>query len=43
MSTQRALTRSGVAARIATRLLALWHNQTTQRPGPARSLIAYDH
>ena len=43
----KARTRSGVAARIATRLLALtaaiWHNQTTHRPGPARSLVAYDH
>ena len=42
-----ARTRTGVVARIATRLLALtaaiWHNQTTRRPGPARSLIAYDH
>ena len=40
-------TRSGVAARILQRLLALtaaiWHNQTTQQPRPARSLIAYDH
>ena len=40
-------TRSGVAARVLQRLLALtaaiWHNQTTHRPGPARSLIAYDH
>ena len=40
-------TRPGVAARILQRLLALtaaiWHNQTTQQPGPARSLIAYDH
>ena len=40
-------TRQGVAARILQRLLALtaaiWHNQTTQQPGPARSLIAYDH
>ena len=40
-------TRAGVAARILQRLLALtaaiWHNQTTQQPGPARSLIAYDH
>ena len=39
--------RPGVAARILQRLLALtaaiWHNQTTQQPGPARSLIAYDH
>ena len=43
----RGRTRTGVAARIATRLLALtaaiWHNQTTHRPGPARSLTAYDH
>ncbi|MDE0133961.1 MAG: IS982 family transposase [Acidimicrobiaceae bacterium] len=43
----RARTRTGVAARIAIRLLALtaaiWHNQTTHRPGPARSLVAYDH
>ena len=42
-----ARTRPGVAARIATRLLALtaaiWHNQTTHRPGPARSLTPYDH
>lgn len=40
-------TRPGVAARVLQRLLALtaaiWHNQTTQQPGPARSLIAYDH
>jgi hypothetical protein len=37
----------GVAARICQRLLALtaaiWHNETTNQPGPARSLIAYDH
>ena len=43
----RGRTRAGVAARILQRLLALtaaiWHNQTTQQPGPARSLIAYDH
>ena len=43
----RGRTRPGVAARILQRLLALtaaiWHNQTTQQPGPARSLIAYDH
>ena len=43
----RGRTRPGVAARILPRLLALtaaiWHNQTTQQPGPARSLIAYDH
>ena len=40
-------TRSGVAARILQRLLALtaaiWHNETTNRAGPARSLTAYDH
>ena len=43
----RGRTRTGVAARILQRLLALtaaiWHNQTTQQPGPARSLTAYDH
>jgi hypothetical protein len=37
----------GVWARICQRLLALtaaiWHNETTNQPGPARSLIAYDH
>jgi hypothetical protein len=37
----------GVAARVLQRLLALtaviWHNETTGQPGPARSLIAYDH
>ncbi|MDW3218945.1 MAG: IS982 family transposase [Acidimicrobiales bacterium] len=40
-------TRSGVAARILQRILALtaaiWHNETTNRAGPARSLTAYDH
>ena len=40
-------TRTGVWVRVLQRILALtaviWHNQTTQRPGPARSLIAYDH
>jgi len=40
-------TKPGVIARILQRLLALtaaiWHNQTTNQPGPARSLIAYDH
>ena len=40
-------TRQGVAARILQRILALtaaiWHNETTGRHGPARSLIAYDH
>ncbi len=40
-------TKPGVTARILQRLLALtaaiWHNQTTNQPGPARSLIAYDH
>lgn len=38
---------AGVCARILQRLLALtaaiWHNETTNRPGPARSLLAYDH
>ena len=40
-------TPAGVIARVSQRLLALtaaiWHNQTTQQPGPARSLLAYDH
>ena len=40
-------TKAGVIARVLQRLLALtaaiWHHQTTNRPGPARSLIAYDH
>ena len=40
-------TPAGVAARVLQRLLALTatigHNQTTHQPGPARSLIAYDH
>jgi len=40
-------TPAGVAARVLQRLLALtaaiWHNETTNQPGPARSLIAYDH
>ena len=40
-------TRSGVAVRIATRLLALtaaiWHNETYHRTRPSRSLTAYDH
>ena len=38
---------AGVCVRILQRLLALsaaiWHNETTNRPGPARSLLAYDH
>ena len=37
----------GVAARVLQRILALttaiWWNETTNRPGPARSLTAYDH
>ena len=37
----------GVCARVLQRILALtaaiWHNETTNQPGPARSLIAYDH
>ena len=40
-------TPQGVTTRVLQRILALttviWHNQTTQRPGPARSLTAYDH
>ncbi|MFT7649639.1 MAG: hypothetical protein ACI8Y4_004402, partial [Candidatus Poriferisodalaceae bacterium] len=40
-------TRPGVCARILQRILALtaaiWHNETTKQPGPARSLTAYDH
>jgi len=40
-------TRPGVCARVLQRILALtaaiWHNETTNRPGPARSLLAYDH
>jgi hypothetical protein len=40
-------TPTGVWARVLQRLLALtaaiWHNETTRRPGPARSLTAYDH
>ena len=43
----RARTRAGVAARIATRLLALtaaiWHNQTHHPHRPPRSLTPYDH
>ena len=43
----RGRTRAGVAARIATRLLALtaaiWHNQTHHPHRPPRSLTAYDH
>jgi hypothetical protein len=38
---------AGVFARILQRLLALtaaiWHNETTNKTGPARSLTAYDH
>jgi hypothetical protein len=37
----------GVIARVLQRLLALtaaiWHNETTNQPGPTRSLTAYDH
>ncbi len=42
-----ARTRPGVCARVLQRILALvtaiWHNETTPRDGPARSLTAYDH
>ena len=38
---------AGVCARILQRLLALtaaiWHNETSNIAGPARSLLAYDH
>jgi len=38
---------AGVCARILQRILALtaaiWHNETSHKPGPARSLTAYDH
>jgi hypothetical protein len=38
---------AGVCARVLQRILALtaaiWHNETTSQPGPARSLLAYDH
>jgi len=37
----------GVCARVLQRILALtaaiWHNETSARPGPSPSLIAYDH
>jgi hypothetical protein len=40
-------TRPGVCARILQRICALtaaiWHNETTEQPGPARSLTHYDH
>lgn len=40
-------TRPGVCARILQRILALtaaiWHNETTNHPGPARTLTPYDH
>lgn len=40
-------TPAGVWARVLQRILALtaviWHNETTNQPGPARSLLAYDH
>lgn len=42
-----ARTKPGVTIRVIQRLLALtaviWHNETTQQPGPARSLTPYDH
>ena len=38
---------AGVCARVLQRLLALtaaiWHNEHNNRPGPSRSLLAYDH
>ncbi len=40
-------TPTGVCTRILQRILALttaiWHNETTTRRGPSRSLLAYDH
>ena len=43
----KARTKTGVAVRIGTRLLALtaafWHNETYRHTRPARSLTAYDH
>ena len=40
-------TKPGVCARILQRILALtaaiWHNETSRRDGPTRSLTAYDH
>ena len=40
-------TKPGVCARVLQRLLALtaaiWHNETTHQPRPARSLTPYDH
>ncbi len=42
-----ARTKPGVCVRVLQRLLALttaiWHNETTNKPGPARSLTKYDH
>ena len=38
---------AGACARVLQRLLALtaaiWHNETSGQPGPARSLLAYRH
>ena len=43
----RGRTRPSVTARVLQHIhahtAATWHNQTTQQPGPARTLIAYDH
>ncbi len=40
-------TKPGVCARVLQRICALttavWHNETSQQPSPARSRIAYDH
>ena len=47
LENHRARSPAGVAVRILQRLLDLteviWHNQTTNQPSPARSLLAYDH
>lgn len=47
LENHHAYTDSGVLTRVTQCILALttafWHNQTNNIPGPARSLIAYDH
>ena len=43
----RGRTKPGVCARVLQRILALtatiWHNETSDHPGPARTLTPYDH
>lgn len=47
MRQRQGRTPAGVCTRILQRFLAItaaiWHNETSNQPGPARSLIAYDH